>query len=112
MSDSVLRIYDPAMCCDTGVCGPEVDPGLARFAADVEWLKQQGVSVERYNASREPGAFVSNLVVRRALQEEGSKSLPLVLWGEETVATGGYPDRKTLGHIVGLPSAVASGGEV
>jgi hypothetical protein len=42
-----IEVYDPAMCCSTGVCGPSVDPQLVRFSADLEWLKSQGVSVER-----------------------------------------------------------------
>ena len=27
-----LEVFDPAMCCSTGVCGVEVDPVLAQFA--------------------------------------------------------------------------------
>ena len=104
MEGIVLQVYDPALCCSTGVCGAEVDPTLARFAADVEWLKKQGVAVQRYGASREPEAFVANPVVRRALQENGSKVLPLLLWGAETVATGSYPDREALKRVVGLSS--------
>jgi len=30
------------MCCSARVCGPSVDPDLARFAADVDWLQKQG----------------------------------------------------------------------
>ncbi len=30
-----IQVYDPAMCCSTGVCGPEVDPVLVRFATDL-----------------------------------------------------------------------------
>jgi hypothetical protein len=33
---SKFQVFDPAMCCSTGVCGPEVDPALVRFAVDVE----------------------------------------------------------------------------
>jgi hypothetical protein len=44
-----IQIFDPAMCCSTGVCGPSVDPELVRFAADLDWLARQGVEVERYN---------------------------------------------------------------
>ena len=29
-----IRVFDPAMCCSTGVCGPSVEPDLARFAAE------------------------------------------------------------------------------
>ena len=44
-----LSVYDPALCCSSGVCGTEVDQTLVSFSADVTWLKQQGVSVERFN---------------------------------------------------------------
>ena len=36
---STIRVFDPAMCCSTGICGPAIDPQLARFAADLSWLK-------------------------------------------------------------------------
>ena len=39
-----LAVYDPPMCCSTGVCGPAVDPVLPRVAADLDWLKRQGVA--------------------------------------------------------------------
>ncbi len=62
-----IRIFDPAMCCPTGVCGPSIEPDLARFAADVDWLQKQGVQVERYNLSSQPAAFVSTPGVKEAL---------------------------------------------
>jgi hypothetical protein len=102
VSGGVLQVYDPALCCSTGVCGPEVDGALVRFAADLEWVKKKGVAVERYNAAHDAGAFVGNPVVRRALQERGSAGLPLVLWAGEAVVSGAYPDRAELARIVGL----------
>jgi hypothetical protein len=112
MIGSVLQVYDPALCCSTGVCGPEVDGDLVRFAADLDWLKKQGVAVERYNAAHDAGAFVSNPAVRRALQARGGECLPLVLWSGEAVASGAYPDRAALARMVGLTvSAAPSGGE-
>lgn len=44
-----LEVYDPPMCCPSGVCGPFVDPALMQFTADIEWLQRQGIAVERYN---------------------------------------------------------------
>jgi hypothetical protein len=102
---AVLQVYDPALCCSTGVCGPEVDADLVRFAADVEWLKKEGVAVERYNVAHDAGAFMSNPTVRRALQERGSASLPLVFWAGEAVASGAYPDRAALARVAGLAPA-------
>ncbi|WP_441286949.1 arsenic metallochaperone ArsD family protein [Sorangium sp. KYC3313] len=55
-----IRVSDPAMCCSTGVCGPSVDPELARFAGDVDWLQKQGGTVERYNLSQQPSAFTGS----------------------------------------------------
>ena len=46
---TTLRVFGPASCCATGVCGPSIDPGLARFAVGVAWLKANGVSVERFH---------------------------------------------------------------
>jgi hypothetical protein len=103
VSGKLLQVYDQPMCCSTGVCGPDVDQALVRFAADLDWLARRGVAVQRYNLAQEPTAFVGNPAVRRALQEQGSGCLPLVLWGGEAVASGGYPDRAALALTVGLP---------
>ncbi|MDZ7756834.1 arsenic metallochaperone ArsD family protein [Rhodohalobacter sp.] len=54
---TVLEVYDPAMCCSTGVCGPDVDDEIVDFANDVKWLKTQGVEVKRYNLGQEPEQF-------------------------------------------------------
>ena len=59
-----IKIYDKPMCCSTGVCGPQVDPVLPRFAADLDWLMTQGHQVERYNLAQQPAAFVENEMVK------------------------------------------------
>ena len=55
-----IEVFDPAMCCSTGVCGPSVPPALARFAGDLEWLARHGVDVTRYGLTHEPQAFVAS----------------------------------------------------
>jgi len=96
-----VRVFDPALCCSTGVCGPSVDSELARFAGDLEWLKEQGVQVERFNLSQEPGAFAENAVVKAAL-ERGVEVLPLVLVGDRIAVEGAYPSRETLAALAGV----------
>ena len=91
-----VRVFDPAMCCSTGICGPAVDPRLARFAADLEWLKGQGVSVERFNLAQQPGAFAEDEVVRSTLETKGEAGLPLVRVDGEVKSSGGYPSRAEL----------------
>ncbi len=97
-----LQVFDPAMCCNTGVCGPSVDPVLPKFAADLEWLKSKGVQVERYNLAQEVGAFTSNPVVKTTLNSEGTKCLPLVLVDGVIVSQATYPVRKVLAGFVEL----------
>lgn len=97
-----VQVFDPAMCCSTGVCGPAVDPVLPKFAADLEWLKSKGVHVERYNLAQEVGAFTSNPIVKTILNGEGTKCLPLVLVDGKIVCQAIYPTRKVLASFVGL----------
>jgi hypothetical protein len=98
---SIIRIFDPAMCCSTGVCGPSVEPELARFAADVDWLQKQGVRVERYNLTQQPAAFAEAPAVKEALAR-GNEVLPLVLVGDRIAVEGTYPSRETLAALAGV----------
>lgn len=101
-----IDVFDPPMCCSSGVCGPDVDPLLAAFAADVDWLTSQGVSVTRHNLAQEPQAFVTNPLVQETLQREGDTCLPLVLVNGEIAGRGAYPRRDDLARLAGLtPSA-------
>ena len=97
-----VQVFDPAMCCSTGVCGPSVDATLPRFAADLEWLKSKGISVERYNLAQETAAFASHPLVKATLHSQGTKSLPLILVDGRIVAQGSYPTRAQLAESVGI----------
>jgi len=101
-----VDVYDPALCCSTGVCGPQVDPVLPRFAADLDWVKKRGAAVSRYNLAQEPAAFVANETVCAALAaDEGC--LPLVLVDGAIAFRGRYPGRGELAAALGLGVAVA-----
>jgi arsenite methyltransferase len=91
-----LEVFDPAMCCSTGVCGPDVDPKLVRFAGDLKWLQEQGVEVKRFNLAQNPGAFVANESAQAALNQKGEAALPLLLVEGQVLASGDYPERDRL----------------
>jgi hypothetical protein len=94
-----IQVFDPAMCCSTGVCGPSIDPALPRFAADLEWLKSKGVRVERFNLAQDVGAFTGNPIVKATLNSQGTKCLPLILVDGELVTQGEYPVRGVLARF-------------
>jgi hypothetical protein len=102
-----LDVFDPAMCCSTGVCGPDVDPRLVQFAADTKWLAGQGVSVQRHNLGQDPGAFMSHALVRRTLQAEGVGCLPLGVLDGAVIFRGGYPGRADLVRMLALADGAA-----
>ncbi|HCI51735.1 MAG TPA: arsenical resistance operon transcriptional repressor ArsD [Gallionella sp.] len=100
-----LQIFDPALCCSTGVCGTEIDQSLVNFSADVDWLKHSGGQIERFNLAQQPMDFVNNAVAKAFLERSGV--LPLIVVDGEIVLAGRYPTRDELARFAGLSSASA-----
>ncbi len=90
------------MCCSTGVCGPDIDPKLVQFAADLEWLKGKNVVVERYNLAQQPDKFADCKPVIDAMALAGDLCLPLILVDGEIVSRNSYPKRNDLARFAGV----------
>lgn len=105
-----IQVFDKPMCCSTGVCGPQVDPVLPQFAADLDWLQSQGHRVERFNLAQQPAKFIEEPTVHRLLSTEGTDCLPLILVDGGLAGSKVYPSRATLALWAagGLPT-VAGG---
>lgn len=101
-----LEVFDPAMCCSTGVCGVDVDPVLAQFAADLQWVQDHGIAVTRHNLGQEPQAFVANPAVVKEM-EAGMERLPIVAIDGYIVSTGMYPSRQQLAQKLGIALTTA-----
>lgn len=97
-----IEIFDPAMCCPTGLCGPNINPELMRIAAVLETLKRNGVNVARHNLRDEPQLFVDNKTVNNYLQEHGADALPITLVDGEIVVSNGYPTTAQLSEWTGI----------
>lgn len=100
-----LIVYDPPMCCSTGVCGPVVDPILPRFAADLESLRGQGVEVKRFNLAQQPFEFAQDAKVKQLLKEKGNACLPLIAVDDKIVSEGEYLTLEKMSELLGLKSA-------
>lgn len=100
-----IQVYDKPMCCSTGICGPQVDPVLPQFAADLDWLKSQGHQVTRFNLAQQPMAFLENKDVHQLLGSEGTDCLPLILVDGNIVSRKDYPSREVLANWVGGSTA-------
>ena len=86
-----MKIYEPAMCCPTGLCGISVDPELLRISTVLNTLKQNGVEVQRFNLSNAPAEFVGSKAVTEYLQKFGPEKLPVVTVEDMIVIAGRYP---------------------
>ena len=102
-----IEIYDPALCCSTGVCGVDVDQNLVTFAADVDWAKQNGAQIERFNLAQQPMAFAENPVVKDFLERSGQEGLPLILVDGAIALAGRYPNRAELARWAGITQTEA-----
>lgn len=97
-----IDVFDPPLCCNTGVCGVDIDQALVTFAADVDWAKQKGAHIERINLAQQPQAFAENATVKAFLQRSGQNALPLILVDGEVALAGRYPKRAELALWSGL----------
>ena len=97
-----VQIYDKPMCCPTGVCGPQIDPVLPQFSADLKWLSDQGHQVERFNLAQQPEEFANSAAVQELLSSEGVDCLPLLIVDGDIVSRSEYPSREKLALLTGL----------
>jgi len=92
----IIEIYEPPLCCPTGVCGPAPDPNLAALQEIILKLKKEGHSVERIAINQQPMRFMNNPVVKAILNSEGRESLPITLIAGKLVLKGRYPKYEEL----------------
>ena len=102
---TAIQVFDPALCCSTGVCGVEVDQQLVGFSADVDWAKLNGAQIERFNLAQQPMVFAENPEVKAFLERSGAEALPLILVDGEVALAGRYPSRAELARWAGIAPA-------
>jgi len=97
-----IEIFDPAMCCSTGVCGPSIDPELMRLATVINSLKEKGIVITRHGLANEPQDFISNKIISDLLEREGAEILPVTLVNGEIAKTKIYPTNSELANWLGI----------
>jgi len=95
-----LEIFEPSLCCESGVCGPEPDKALIDLQNNIQLLKKIHVETKRYAINQAPLVFVQNMVVREFIKANGPGKLPLVLLDNHIIKTGGYPSIEELKLLI------------
>ena len=101
-----LKVYDPAMCCPTGVCGTSVDTKLVQLSNFINSLDKKMFQVQRFGLSTNPQEYVANNKVSELLNKEGVEVLPLIFLDNEILFKGDYPTVPELSKKMGLGSFV------
>lgn len=90
-NESRVEIFDPPLCCPTGLCGPTIDPVLLDVNEMVLRLQAQGAKVERYLMTAQPQAFVNNPQVFQLIRERQLAALPITVVNGRVIKVGAYP---------------------
>ncbi|MDD4344041.1 MAG: arsenite efflux transporter metallochaperone ArsD [Eubacteriales bacterium] len=97
-----MYIYEPAMCCPTGLCGVGIDQELLNLSTLIANLEKKGIKVERYNLTNSPQEFVNNKEINDLIMEKGIEILPVTLVEGVIVKTGGYPNKEEITEFLGM----------
>ena len=103
-----LELFEPAMCCQTGVCGPSVDQQLIDVREDLRWAMAQGANAARHNPSSDPDAFVANPKVTGLMAAFGESALPALLIDGDIAIHGRYPSRAELAELLAASTSPAA----
>ena len=101
-----LEIFEPALCCPTGICGVGVDTELLRISTVLDTLAKKDITVERYNLQSTPQVFVTNKVVNQYIQAHGVEGLPVAVLDGEIVMKGRYPSNEEFSKLLDIPKDV------
>ncbi|PKO12797.1 MAG: arsenical resistance operon transcriptional repressor ArsD [Chloroflexi bacterium HGW-Chloroflexi-10] len=91
MAATDVEIFDPPMCCPTGMCGPTIDQTLLDVSEMIAGLQADGYIIERYQMSSHPSSFTANAEVMKLIREKQMAALPIVVIHGQIIAEGRYP---------------------
>ena len=86
-----VEIFDPPMCCPTGLCGPTLDQTLLDVSEMILALQRDNLRVERYQMTSHPNAFLANTEVMKLVREKQMEALPITVVHGKVIKAGAYP---------------------
>jgi hypothetical protein len=86
-----IEIFDPPLCCPTGLCGPVLDTTLVDLADAVSTLTAEGHTVVRHMMTSDPQAFMRNKTVYDLIKARQLEALPITVVRGQVVKTSAYP---------------------
>lgn len=97
-----IQIFDPPMCCPTGMCGPTIDPVLIHVHEAIARIHKEydgTVEVTRHLFGKDVQPFLTNNKVLSLIREEGPGTLPITAIDGEIIKNGSYPTYEELKEL-------------
>lgn len=94
-----IEIFDPPMCCPTGLCGPTIDPALLDVHEAILRLEREkngAARVVRYLLAQQPAKFMEYPEVLERLKRHGVNALPITTVNKRVVKERAYPTYEEL----------------
>ena len=107
-----IEIFEPSLCCSSGVCGPEPDRELIELQNVIQALEKAGVKVERYAINQVPLAFTQNPVVKDFIKSAGPAKLPLTLLDGKIIKKESYPSLEELSQHIPMLKEMKTDGKI
>ena len=95
-----IEIFDPPLCCPTGLCGPVLDTTLLDLSEAIMALQAEGRTVIRHQMAADPQAFMRNRDVYQLIRERQLDALPITVVRGHIVKTDAYPSLPELRHAL------------
>ena len=95
----VVEIFDPPMCCPTGICGPIIDPALLGIQEAILKLKKEHdgqFAIERYSLRQQSAQFMQQPEVVARLKAHGVPVLPVTVVNGQVMKERAYPTYQEL----------------
>jgi hypothetical protein len=102
-----VEFFEPAMCCESGTCGPNVDPELLRIKGIVALLGKNGIAIERHNLAKDPQAFLKNSDVQNLITQYGAEALPITIVEGKALWAYGFPSDQDFVDVFELSGPLA-----
>ena len=92
MSENNLIIYEGAMCCSTGVCGPEPDKELIEFNETLKKINKEfsDLKITRASLTYDVKMFLENKEIFQLVKENGKEILPISAINGKIIAKKKY----------------------
>jgi len=92
----VIILYEPTLCCSSGICGPNPDQALVTLQDTIDKIKEHGIGIERFQITTHPRKFTDNAEIMKLMQQRQLDALPITAVDGKIVKVGGYPSMADL----------------